>query len=560
MAEKISSLNIGLLENGAHSLKRGYEIWKEWDTTKEHWYLKESVIWVHHGIELLLKQLLVQSNEFLLFSDVDKAVKKLSNLRKKKGMENAGTLELFENDDSAISVGFSNLIERAAVALLINELSKGEELRNLIDNLTKYRNKIVHFSVEIDVGEISSLLYSIAKPLLKLLSREVNDHNFKHVIIPDIQRSLAPIKNYINHIQEEAAYNAAVLTRNCIDNPHKNKIGIIHQVSGTGMSHTLASYLYSVTRLINTPNLSIIILTDRKDIAQQIGQRLSDSFIVRDFTMKNNIKTNEPPTQKKTITITTVQKLIHNNVKLDGNTLLIGYNLNSIPKKFEHLLSNTSKILFSSIFSDNLSKFFGTIISKYSYQQAIQESILLPIAVTTYDIQDDENAKSYTDLLLTISKAIISDIEDDELGYKAIVIVKDKASSELLMNEISNLSSQWKNENRKSLFVSSSSSANNADQVRSVINDFDRELHTHAILIGTGQSIAGNPQIRADRAYLSCCVSPATQQKVIEKISGVKEGKYYAQVIDFAGSDWSKIVQDSYPTPMNLFNQHGCLD
>ena len=29
--------------------------------------LKEAIIWIHHGIELSLKQLLVQTNEYLVF-------------------------------------------------------------------------------------------------------------------------------------------------------------------------------------------------------------------------------------------------------------------------------------------------------------------------------------------------------------------------------------------------------------------------------------------------------------------------------------------------------------
>ena len=59
-----SSLSIGLLDNCYHSLKRGYELWNivnERNVRNERnaddgWLLKESIIWVHHGIELAKKK------------------------------------------------------------------------------------------------------------------------------------------------------------------------------------------------------------------------------------------------------------------------------------------------------------------------------------------------------------------------------------------------------------------------------------------------------------------------------------------------------------------------
>ena len=70
-----SSLSIGLLDNCYHSLKRGYELWnivKERNDRNERnaddgWLLKESIIWVHHGIELAFKKMLAQVNECFIF-------------------------------------------------------------------------------------------------------------------------------------------------------------------------------------------------------------------------------------------------------------------------------------------------------------------------------------------------------------------------------------------------------------------------------------------------------------------------------------------------------------
>ena len=59
------SLRIGLLDNSCHSLQRGYELWHQRQTTQDGWLLKEAVFWIHHGIELALKHLLVQTNEYI---------------------------------------------------------------------------------------------------------------------------------------------------------------------------------------------------------------------------------------------------------------------------------------------------------------------------------------------------------------------------------------------------------------------------------------------------------------------------------------------------------------
>ncbi|WP_229645115.1 hypothetical protein, partial [Vibrio parahaemolyticus] len=73
-----------------------------------------------------------------------------------------------------MSVGFKNLIERVAITLTIDELSAKSDLRDQIDQLTKFRNKIVHFSIELDVVEVSELISDILDPLLCMLSREVS--------------------------------------------------------------------------------------------------------------------------------------------------------------------------------------------------------------------------------------------------------------------------------------------------------------------------------------------------------------------------------------------------
>jgi hypothetical protein len=205
MTTNPSSLRIGLLDNSAHSLQRGYELWYQGQTTHDGWVLKEAIFWIHHGVELALKQLLVQTNEYLVFDKIDDAVRKLTHLRRQNGMANAGVLDLFNQDESGIvSVSFHNLVQRVAIMLNIRELEEGAPLRTYIDELTKYRNKIVHFSIEMNVSEISSLLSDVLEPLLQLLAREVKDANFKTNSIPAIRRRAQPIQTISHNYEIES--------------------------------------------------------------------------------------------------------------------------------------------------------------------------------------------------------------------------------------------------------------------------------------------------------------------------------------------------------------------
>jgi hypothetical protein len=188
------SLQIGLIENCYHSLKRGYELWGEGQRQQDGWLLKEAVIWIHHGIELGIKQLLVQNNEYLIFDNIDIAVDKLVQLRKQSQYFEASVLDLFEQKKPAFSVGFEKAVERAAIMLNISELSQPHPLRRNIDELTKYRNKIVHYAVTLEVNEIIILISSIMNDFLDLLEQNIQNDTFIQVYLPEIRQASLSIR------------------------------------------------------------------------------------------------------------------------------------------------------------------------------------------------------------------------------------------------------------------------------------------------------------------------------------------------------------------------------
>ncbi len=181
------SMRLGLLENARHSLQRGFEQWHLGTTQKHGATLKEALVWVHHGVELSLKQLLVQQNEFLVFSDVDRAVGQLLKLRRRSGLGGATVLELFDSELRVLSVGFQRLVDRVCVMLGIHELAPDQPLRRYVDELAAYRNRVMHFSVNIPIAEVESLISDLMDPLLELLECHVIDDQFVKACIPEIR-------------------------------------------------------------------------------------------------------------------------------------------------------------------------------------------------------------------------------------------------------------------------------------------------------------------------------------------------------------------------------------
>lgn len=201
MNEKYS-LKIGLIENCCHSLKRGYQLWNQWQSQpqedKDGWLLKEAIVWIHHGVELGLKLILFQTNEYLVFENVDKAVETLAKLREKD--PTSGVLDLFEQGESAFSVGFKKLIDRVSIMLEEKKLLKDSDLRLYIERLAAYRNEIIHFKSQIDFHEVTWLMQSIADPFIELLQDYVQPSSESYSLfrerIREVQKESENILKY----------------------------------------------------------------------------------------------------------------------------------------------------------------------------------------------------------------------------------------------------------------------------------------------------------------------------------------------------------------------------
>lgn len=530
-------------------------MWTQWKRNSDAWLLKESVIWIHHGIELLLKQLVVQSNEFLVFQDVNKAVERLGILRKKDGMENAGVLDLFDYDEKIMSVGFKNLIDRVAITLNIEELSEKKSLRNKIDKLTRIRNKIVHFSIELDIFEISELLSEILNPLLSLLYKGVHDQDFRSKTIPEIRKIAQPLHVYMEYVRKEIVDSAIKATKDALPPNGNGKAGVVSQALGSGLTKSLSSYLEIIKGIYDK---KIVILVDRQDIAHQLYQLVSRESGVNPILPGSKEELSSLiVSDDQEVIICMVQKIYSYDFEFNCDCLVVGYDIRSIPENFETFFSNATYILFTSSPSRLAPSFYGRVVGSYDLTQAIKDSVSTPLRIekidwrTSVDQQAEDSLEvhgvervscKYVDSSLSLdflAEKIVAHFELNETQYlsKAYVVVRDIDTANVLFDKILNIKPKLRGVTSSNVVsaISSNMKVDKKELLRKKFIDKDSSL---LLLIGTGSFLIGYDNPLLSTVYLTCTVSHHVQYKISSVVTRPAKDKEYGLIVDFIGFDW----------------------
>jgi hypothetical protein len=159
------SFKISLKENGLHSLWRGIEAYQKYARTQDKWLLKEAIMFVHHGIELLMKEMLARHSEYLIFDDIGPdTVKK----QKKANREEIGIFYLPKPPKTAT---YLDAISRVEAFIQPQELD--EALATRLYELNQLRNQLEHYAIEADAERIVKLLGNIREPLLDLFEAQI---------------------------------------------------------------------------------------------------------------------------------------------------------------------------------------------------------------------------------------------------------------------------------------------------------------------------------------------------------------------------------------------------
>jgi hypothetical protein len=152
------TFKISLKENGLHSLWRGIESFQAYTKTQDKWLLKEAIVFVHQGIELLMKQMLVQHSEYLIFEDIG------PETVKKQKQANSQGIGIFYLSSPPKTVTYLDSIGRVEAFVKPPELD--EPLITRLHELNRLRNQLEHYAIEADVEQIVRLLGNVREPVL----------------------------------------------------------------------------------------------------------------------------------------------------------------------------------------------------------------------------------------------------------------------------------------------------------------------------------------------------------------------------------------------------------
>ncbi|GMT41470.1 MAG: hypothetical protein IEMM0001_2205 [bacterium] len=148
-------MKIKLIENGLDSLKKGFEYLKQYEEQylleksghERYFILKDAILSIHHGIEILFKEVLRKSNELLIYSDIDKSLKNAYVEKRQRKLDS-----LFETSQTLHTVTFREAIDRVQ-RICGHEIN--QHFSNKLHKIEDYRNQITHSEVALDEIEIN---------------------------------------------------------------------------------------------------------------------------------------------------------------------------------------------------------------------------------------------------------------------------------------------------------------------------------------------------------------------------------------------------------------------
>lgn len=156
-------MKISLLENGMDSLQQGFKKFLEFEKStidaepglRDYFNLKQAVLSLHHGIEILMKYILSKKSEFLIISKIDKNYMQAYHDKEKF---NKATVFETEHADTINTISFEEALLRLKY-FQNEEISK--DLQSRLNKLNKIRNALTHAEINIEDDEITGLFNEI---------------------------------------------------------------------------------------------------------------------------------------------------------------------------------------------------------------------------------------------------------------------------------------------------------------------------------------------------------------------------------------------------------------
>lgn len=180
-------MKISLIDNGLDSLLKGYEHLGKYgqlfgdgaDEAKRFSALKDSVLSIQHGIEILVKYILKKENELLIYTDISKLKIAFQKRRLKE------IVELFEAD-GVHTVTYRESLERLRD---ICGIDIRERLWKTLLKVEKWRNSITHSAVLLNEDEVSNVIVKLLDDLDDLFGPLIGEEYLKGQERTDLDRA-----------------------------------------------------------------------------------------------------------------------------------------------------------------------------------------------------------------------------------------------------------------------------------------------------------------------------------------------------------------------------------
>jgi len=163
-------MKLNFLDSGVDSLSKGFKNLIVYEglqynnnlvrkKKERHYYLKDAILFIQHGIEILFKQIIFRHSEYLLFSHIDDHVKRAFREKKERKLKS-----VFESDakHKIHTVSFTESIERLK---LLPGVVFSKKLEEKVRALEVYRNIIMHAEPYLDENAINQTFDGLASML-----------------------------------------------------------------------------------------------------------------------------------------------------------------------------------------------------------------------------------------------------------------------------------------------------------------------------------------------------------------------------------------------------------
>ncbi|AKA25957.1 hypothetical protein [Pseudomonas chlororaphis] len=268
-------MKISLIENGLDSFRKGYQHLEKYeqlaknkaDDAARFSELKDSVLSIQHGIEILFKFILKKHNDLLIYTDISKLKQAF------KSQRNGTISELYEAE-GVHTVTFKESIERLRD---ICGLEFDEDFRKTLLKVESWRNSITHSAVLLNEEDVARVLMSLLADLdnffgpaigeeyLKAQGRPALDRAYKltKAVYGELENRIkaATVERLISALEENDIKNVTAPGVFLINDPGK-AFSILQKIQGDGINYGCD--------LINghcSGSASVVNLTDNKIIS-----------------------------------------------------------------------------------------------------------------------------------------------------------------------------------------------------------------------------------------------------------------------------------------------------